>query len=49
MIEAREASDRKAAEDAADKAQEAEQLRAEYARKLAEFDAEMRRREAELA
>jgi F-type H+-transporting ATPase subunit b len=48
MIEAREASDRKAAEDAADKAQEAEHLRAEYARKLAEFDAEMRRREAEL-
>jgi F-type H+-transporting ATPase subunit b len=48
MIEAREADDRKAAEDAAAKAADAERLRAEYEKKLAEFDAEMRRREAEL-
>jgi F-type H+-transporting ATPase subunit b len=48
MIEAREADDRKAAEDAAAKAAEAERLRAEYEKKLAEFDAEMRHSEAEL-
>jgi F-type H+-transporting ATPase subunit b len=48
MIEAREAADREAAKDAAGKAEEAERLRAEYARKLDDFDAEIRSREAEL-
>jgi F-type H+-transporting ATPase subunit b len=48
MIEAREASDRAAAEDAQKKADEADTLRAEYQRKLAEFDEQMRSREAEL-
>lgn len=48
MIEAREASDRAATEDARRKAEEADSLRAEYERKLAEGDEWMRKREAEL-
>lgn len=48
MIEAREASDRAAAEDAQKKAEAAESRRAEYEQKLAEVDEQMRSREAEL-
>jgi F-type H+-transporting ATPase subunit b len=48
MIEAREAADRAAAEDAQKKTEEAENLRADYERRLTEFDELMRGREAEL-
>jgi len=48
MIEAREAADRAAADEAQKKTEEAENLRADYERRLAEFDDQMRQREAEL-
>jgi F-type H+-transporting ATPase subunit b len=47
MIEEREASDHAAAEDAQQKADEADRLRAEYERKLAQFEEEKRKHEAE--
>jgi F-type H+-transporting ATPase subunit b len=48
MIEAREASDRAAADEAQKKTEEAENLRADYERRLTEFDELMGGREAEL-
>jgi F-type H+-transporting ATPase subunit b len=48
MIEAREALDRAAEDEAQKKTEEAENLRADYERRLTEFDERLHRREAEL-